>query len=205
VSGCSDAFDRLLDPIRSAIDAQSISCGYLTLVYQIDDGCRRLLRIGKGHTEKILQGFFDLLGDTLRPTLRYVCSDMWSAYLKVVAVRRLWRADRFLLGPGAVRELDAELAATLSGSRRQSCEIAEVPRPPPVFPLFSPSAVLQVLIPGLPAAKPAAMYCTDPCFARKVYFKADGESTIGADQDGRQRWANHSPLYVPVSGFGGRQ
>jgi len=71
---------------------------YLTLVYQIDAGCRRLLWIGKGHTEKTLQGFFDLLGDTLRPTLRYVCSDMWSAYLKVVAKRAgyAWHVlDRF--------------------------------------------------------------------------------------------------------------
>ena len=71
---------------------------YLTLVYQIDAGCRRLLWIGKGHTEKTLQGFFDLLGDTLRPTLRYVCSDMWSAYLKVVAERAgyAWHVlDRF--------------------------------------------------------------------------------------------------------------
>ena len=85
-----------------AIGIDEIQCQrgqrYLTLVYQIDAGCRRLLWIGKGHTEKTLQGFFDLLGDTLRPTLRYVCSDMWSAYLKVVAERAgyAWHVlDRF--------------------------------------------------------------------------------------------------------------
>ncbi|NLF70082.1 MAG: ISL3 family transposase [Candidatus Anammoximicrobium sp.] len=85
-----------------AIGIDEIQCQrgqrYLTLVYQIDAGCRRLLWIGKGHTEKTLQGFFDLLGDTLRPTLRYVCSDMWSAYLKVVAKRAgyAWHVlDRF--------------------------------------------------------------------------------------------------------------
>jgi transposase len=60
---------------------------YVTLVYQIDEGCRRLLWIGKDRTEKTLHGFFDLLGDKLRPTLRYVCSDMWSAYLNTVAER----------------------------------------------------------------------------------------------------------------------
>ena len=85
-----------------AIGIDEIQCQrgqrYLTLVYQIDAGCRRLLWIGKGHTEKTLQGFFDLLGDTLRPTLRYVCSDMWSAYWKVVAERAgyAWHVlDRF--------------------------------------------------------------------------------------------------------------
>ena len=85
-----------------AIGIDEIQCQrgprYLTLVYQMDAGCRRLLWIGKGHTEKTLQGFFDLLGDTLRPTLRYVCSDMWSAYLKVVAKRAgyAWHVlDRF--------------------------------------------------------------------------------------------------------------
>ena len=60
---------------------------YVTLVYQIDEGCRRLLWIGKDRTEKTLHGFFDLLGDKLRPTLRYVCSDMWSAYVNTVAER----------------------------------------------------------------------------------------------------------------------
>ena len=33
---------------------------YLTLVYPIDDGCRRLLWIGCDRTEKSLHGFFDL-------------------------------------------------------------------------------------------------------------------------------------------------
>jgi transposase len=60
---------------------------YLTLVYQIDSGCRRLLWVGKDRTEQTLGRFFDLLGDEICPTLRYVCSDMWKPYLKVVAQR----------------------------------------------------------------------------------------------------------------------
>jgi transposase len=60
---------------------------YLTLVYQIDSGCKRLLWIGQERTEKTLGQFFDLFGDELRPTLRYICSDMWQPYLKVIAQR----------------------------------------------------------------------------------------------------------------------
>jgi transposase len=58
---------------------------YLTLVYQIDAGCKRLLWIGQQRRAESLRKFFDLLGDTLRPTLRYVCSDMWQPYLEVIA------------------------------------------------------------------------------------------------------------------------
>lgn len=71
---------------------------FVTLVYQIDSGSRRLLWIGRDRTEKTLHGFFDLLGSQLRPTLRYVCSDMWSAYLTTVAERAgfaLHILDRF--------------------------------------------------------------------------------------------------------------
>lgn len=60
---------------------------YLTLVYQIDDGCRRLLWIGRDRTEKTLHGFFDLYGELINPTLKYVCSDMWKAYLNVLRER----------------------------------------------------------------------------------------------------------------------
>ena len=60
---------------------------YLTLVYQIDDGCRRLLWIGSDRTEKTLHRFFDLYGEMLSGTLKYVCSDMWKPYLKVIRER----------------------------------------------------------------------------------------------------------------------
>jgi transposase len=60
---------------------------YLTLVYQIDSGCRRLLWIGRDRTEETLQSFFDCLGDTILPGLKYVCSDMWKGYLKVIRER----------------------------------------------------------------------------------------------------------------------
>jgi transposase len=60
---------------------------YLTLVYQIGGSSRRLLWVAQQRTEKTLESFFDLLGDEILPSLRYVCSDMWQPYLKVIAER----------------------------------------------------------------------------------------------------------------------
>ena len=57
---------------------------YLTLVYQIDQGARRLLWVTTTRTEKSLQQFFDLFGARILPTLQFVCSDMWGPYLKVI-------------------------------------------------------------------------------------------------------------------------
>jgi transposase len=58
---------------------------YLTLVYQIDAGCRRLLWIGEGRTVKTALRFFRWFGRPRTQTLRFVCSDMWKPYLKVIA------------------------------------------------------------------------------------------------------------------------
>jgi len=60
---------------------------YLTLVYQIDEHCRRLLWIGHERKEETLQKFFDLYGTGMLPTLKYVCSDMWKGYVKVIRER----------------------------------------------------------------------------------------------------------------------
>lgn len=58
---------------------------YLTLVYQIDDGCKRLLWIGRDRTAKTFLRFFRMLGRERSKRLKFVCSDMWKAYLKVIA------------------------------------------------------------------------------------------------------------------------
>ncbi len=58
---------------------------YLTLVYQIDEGARRLLWVGRDRKEKTLHGFFDLFEDSVKNHLRFVCSDMWRPYLNVIA------------------------------------------------------------------------------------------------------------------------
>ena len=58
---------------------------YLTLVYQIDAGCRRLLWIGRERTHKTFRQFFQEFGQERTARLRFICSDMWKPYLRVVA------------------------------------------------------------------------------------------------------------------------
>jgi transposase len=58
---------------------------FLTVVYQIDAGCRRLLWIGKRRSEKTLRRGLKELGPEFVKGLRFVCSDMWRPYLKVIA------------------------------------------------------------------------------------------------------------------------
>ncbi|NJN05402.1 MAG: ISL3 family transposase [Rhodobacteraceae bacterium] len=58
---------------------------YLTLVYQIDGNCKRLLHIAPKRTVRSLLSFFRMLGEVRSAALKFVCSDMWQAYLKVIA------------------------------------------------------------------------------------------------------------------------
>ena len=58
---------------------------YLTLLYQIDADCRRLLWIGRERTEQSLRQGLELLGEKFCAGLRFVCSDLWQPYLKVLA------------------------------------------------------------------------------------------------------------------------
>ena len=60
---------------------------YLTLVYQLDAGSKRLLYVAKDRTERSLNGFFDILDETTRQGIQFACTDMWPAYLKVLKAR----------------------------------------------------------------------------------------------------------------------
>jgi transposase len=71
---------------------------YLTVVYQIDSHCKRLLWVGKDRTVKSLLRFFREFGKERSAQLRFVCSDMWKPYLKVIAKKAaaaLHVLDRF--------------------------------------------------------------------------------------------------------------
>ena len=57
---------------------------FLTLVYQIDEGRKRLLYVARGRTEDSLRGFFRILNEQTKASLKYVCSDMCRAYLNVI-------------------------------------------------------------------------------------------------------------------------
>jgi transposase len=58
---------------------------YLTLVYQIDEDNKRLLWVGEKRTVKTLMRFFRWFGKERSQDLKFVCSDMWKPYLKVIA------------------------------------------------------------------------------------------------------------------------
>lgn len=92
---------------------------YLTLVYQIDEGCKRLLWIGRERTEESLRGFFRLLGEEVAAGIRFVASDLWRPYLTVIAEcagQAVHVLDRFHLMSHfskAVDEIRAEEARCL--------------------------------------------------------------------------------------------
>jgi transposase len=58
---------------------------YLTVVYQIDKECKRLLWVGKDRTTKTLLRFFFFFGKQRSAQLLFICTDMWKPYLKVIA------------------------------------------------------------------------------------------------------------------------
>ena len=58
---------------------------YLTLVYQIDESCKRLLWIGQDRKVKTLLRFFHWFGEERSQALHFLCSDMWKPYLRVIA------------------------------------------------------------------------------------------------------------------------
>ena len=70
---------RVLEPIgASGVDEIQYARGhkYLTLVYQIEQGPKRLLWVGKDRTIETLEGFFAMLGESLSAQIEFVCSDM---------------------------------------------------------------------------------------------------------------------------------
>lgn len=60
---------------------------YLTLVYQIDGHCKRLLWIGQNRSEETIKAFFTWFTPVRSAQLEYICSDMWKPYLKIIAKR----------------------------------------------------------------------------------------------------------------------
>ena len=92
---------RSLDGVE-AIGIDEIQFGqghnYLTLVYQLDAGRRRLLFIGRERTKEALRKIFDEFGAKRTQALKFICTDMWKNYLDVIAEkapRALNILDRF--------------------------------------------------------------------------------------------------------------
>jgi transposase len=97
---------------------------FLTLVYQIDEGARRLLWIGKKRRVKTLLSFFRWFGRERSRALRFICSDMWKPYLRVIAKKAgqaIHVLDRFHIASHlskAIDEVRAKEAKDLLARRR---------------------------------------------------------------------------------------
>lgn len=102
---------------------------YLTLVYQLDSGRRRLLHVSRGRSLRSLLEFFRMLKkakvDYAR-TIKYVCSDMWRAYLTVIA-RKLPQAlhilDRYHIVANLSKALDQVRAEEAGKLKKQGWDV----------------------------------------------------------------------------------
>jgi transposase len=71
---------------------------FLTVIYQIDRHCRRLLWVGPRRTQATLRRGLAALGPQVVQGLKFVCSDMWQPYRQVLAEKvghALHILDRF--------------------------------------------------------------------------------------------------------------
>jgi transposase len=112
---------RELGAVR-AIGIDEIHIGksqkFLTLVYQIEAGCTRLLWVGKDRTTSSFERFFTLIGQELAGKIEFVCSDMWRPYLDVIA-RRCPQALNILDRFHIVAKLNKALDEVRAGEARR--------------------------------------------------------------------------------------
>jgi len=80
--------NRSLDNVSEiGVDEIAVFKGqkYLTMVYQLNADAKRLLWCGPERRVKTLLRFFREFGKERGAKLKFVCSDMWAPYLKVIA------------------------------------------------------------------------------------------------------------------------
>lgn len=128
----------------TAIGVDEVACAkgqrYATLVYQLDEGRRRLLHVSQGRSVRSLLGFFLMLrkagkgmagaggggGRDLIGGIGFVCSDMWAAYLKVIRKKlphALHILDRYHLVANLNQALDQVRAEEARGLARRGWEV----------------------------------------------------------------------------------
>jgi len=81
---------------------------------QIDEGRKRLLWVGPDRRAKTLLRFFRFLGKDRSGQLQFICSDMWQAYLKVIAKKAsqaIHILDRFHIMQKMSKAIDKVRAA----------------------------------------------------------------------------------------------
>ncbi len=98
---------------------------YVTVVYQLDAGRRRLLWIGGKRRVKTLLGFFRWFGAERTNQLLYICSDMWKPYLKVIkkkAANAVHVLDRFHIAQHLSKAIDKVRAEEARRLKEQGYE-----------------------------------------------------------------------------------
>jgi transposase len=98
---------------------------YATVVYQIDEDRKRLLWVGQERTVKTLLKFFRQFGKQNAQRLRFICSDMWKPYLKVIAKkasRAIHVLDRFHIMMHINKAIDEVRAQEVKELKAMGCE-----------------------------------------------------------------------------------
>ena len=100
---------------------------FLTVIYQIDASCRRLLWVGRRRSQATLRRGLKTLGPEVVGGLRFVCSDMWKPYLQVLsdqAGHALHVLDRFHITSHLNQAVDQVRREESTRLRAQSKEAA---------------------------------------------------------------------------------
>ena len=120
---------RNLDGIDSlGIDEIAYSKGhkYMTVVYDISAGSKRLLWIAENRTKTTINQFFSWFGPDRCRSLRFVCSDMWKPYLDAVRTfcpNVLNILDRFHIVRKLKEAIDATRRAEAAEFRRKGDKV----------------------------------------------------------------------------------
>ncbi len=119
---------RNLDEVRAiGVDEIAVWTGhkYLTVVYQIDAGVRRLLWVGRERTEASFTSFFEMLGEARSKALEFIASDMWKPYLNVIgrfAKQAVHVLDRFHIVANVNKAVDEVRASEAKALAKQGYE-----------------------------------------------------------------------------------
>lgn len=96
---------------------------FVTLVYQIDNDCKRLLWVQKHRTKYALRTFFNWIKKERSHRIKFVCSDMWKPYLTVIkerAVNAINILDRYHVAAKMNKAIDEVRAKETKIARSQA-------------------------------------------------------------------------------------
>lgn len=101
---------------------------FLTVIYQIDRHCRRLLWVGPRRTQATLRRGLAALGPRVVQGLKFVCSDMWQPYRQVLAEQvghALHILDRFHISMHLNQAVDEVRRAECARLRANNSGLAD--------------------------------------------------------------------------------